>query len=167
MGKRRALLKAAARPHASDASRKKPRATKLRKKAKLPADRRHSAQAATPTAAAAFLSALQHDVDMFDRALPTVAQLRRRAARPRAPPARPAAFADDSKETMLREVLRAAAAQRPSGRIPSDEHRARMEALKVQAAERRAAKAARWQRTREGPPHRPAALKEVELREDE
>eukprot|EP00966_Prymnesium_polylepis_P198705 4605493-Prymnesium_polylepis.1 len=63
MGKRRGLIKTAQRPH-DDGSARKPKGVKLKKKKmKVKLGKPASAASTTPTAAAAFVAAIDNDDD--------------------------------------------------------------------------------------------------------
>ena len=163
MGKRSGLLKLAARPHAYGAAGggTKPKVgggvkLKKKKKMKVKLGKKEGAAAATPMAATAILAAIDQDDDMFAKALPTIAALRAKKEQGKRSKAKEAvdqvaAFEDAGTEDMFRRVLSGAMQQRPAALLPADEHRARMEELKRKSMEKRAAKAARWQSTRQRP----------------
>ena len=137
MGKRRALIKEARKPHAGAAGDKPGGGVKKNKKKKLKIK---------PLVAAAAASS-----DIFGRALPALPALTTKGStsvghrpEPTEPPA--AAFDDVDKNELFRRVISYNAPS--SGMIPTDEHRSRMETLKqrkrLPKSERRAQQTARY-----------------------
>ena len=150
MGKRAGLLRVGARPHGpgnAGGSNKRTAIQKKKKHKKL----KIKPPAAKPTTAAAAVNGTADHADMFALALPAVAsscQAKKKRRVDRDGEAemveQPAAFEDDSKEDMLRKILRASANAAPRALIPADEHRARMEELRRAKAERAALRAERF-----------------------
>ena len=165
MGKRAALMRAAAKPHAANAGGYKS-ATKKKIKKKLRVKPQRAAVATAAVSVAAAASSLSDD--MFALALPTAAprpflpphaagkkppsKQAKRKSRFELPAEMPAvepvaAFGGDAtKESMLRSILAAAkgADGGESALIPADAHRQRCINLKAKKLERAAKKAERW-----------------------
>jgi uncharacterized membrane protein YebE (DUF533 family) len=152
MAKRSGLLRVAARPHAPGAAGgSKSSSAKKIKKNKLKKERKKlkktTAAAAVASISAASASALASmDDDMFAMAVPTPVpqQQQQQQQRPIEVVETVSAFQDQSKDELFRSILSAAAGSKPTGKIPADEHRARMEELKRQRSERQALKAERF-----------------------
>ena len=138
MGKRRALMKEARKPHAGAAGATAPGGAGVKKKKKKLKIKKG------PVIAAA-------SADLFGRALPAIPALVTKGSTSAGhiePPSEPpsTAFEDVDKNELFRRVISYTAPS--SGMIPTDEHRARMETLKqrkrLPKCERRAQQAARY-----------------------
>ena len=158
MAKRSGLIRMGARAHApggGGGEKKK----KIKKKTKLKVKTKKIA-----VAAAAAVADAGPDIamdDMFAMALPTAraaantddlvqqGKNKKKTGRFAMAPAdldmeKPAAFEDESKESMFRRILEGAKTAKHEQRIPADEHRALMERLKMQKLERAARKMERF-----------------------
>ena len=156
MGKRRGLLRTAARPHAGVAGGSHKTKTKRVAgvkpkllKVKLPSK---------PASSTPDVQTVEEAFDMFSLAVPAISSLRgQKVVGKRMKGTRRScendiatipAFDDVSTEDLFRSVLNSARTAPSSDLIPVDAHRAHMEEVKRQSAERRAAKAARRQSQR-------------------
>lgn len=155
MAKRSGLLRIGSRAHKpGDAGGEKIKKIKKKSKIKVKAAVRKTS-VATKAAAAVAAAPVAMD-DMFAMALPAVSS----GANPTRPGdgkkrgrfsmvpdeeiERPAAFEDESKETMFQRILSSAKGATHQPRIAADEHRVHMNALKAAKAERAARKMERF-----------------------